>query len=61
MKILDVNKITINDKLLSCPEDWLDKYRNYMNKHKVPYEEVIDGKEICFIIPSKYRPHAWRI
>ncbi|HQU42414.1 MAG TPA: hypothetical protein PK867_06355 [Pirellulales bacterium] len=48
-------------QILSCPNDWLERYRAYMKEHQVPFtEEVMDG-ELCFLLPSRYRPHSWRL
>lgn len=48
-------------QVLSCPENWTDSYRAYMLEHDVPFaEELIDGR-LCFLLPRRYRPDAWRI
>lgn len=48
-------------QVLSCPSDWLDRYKLYMNRNHVPFkEEIVDG-EVSFLIPGNYRPHSWQL
>ena len=48
-------------RVLTCPREWIDCYRDYMSRHAVPYElEQCDG-ELWFLIPRKYRPHSWKL
>lgn len=47
--------------ILSFPQDWDERYRNYMLKHDIPYgEELRDGR-LRFFIPANYRPHQWKL
>ena len=48
-------------QLLFCPPSWAARYKAYMSRHNVPFEEqwVDDGP--CFLIPKQYRPHTWRL
>lgn len=48
-------------QIISCPQHWSDRYQDYMKSHEIPYViELIDGKT-CFLLPRKYRPHAWKL
>jgi len=48
-------------QLLFCPPSWAARYKAYMSRHNVPFEEqwVDDGP--CFLIPKQYRPHTWHL
>lgn len=48
-------------RILTCPNDWVEQYKQYMAKHLVPFrEELIDG-ELWFLIPRHYRPDQWKL
>ena len=48
-------------QIISCPKDWANRYKDHMIRQDVPFvEELIDG-QLCFLIPRKYRPHAWKL
>lgn len=47
-------------KLLSAPVDWLERYRKYMEIHKIPYAIEFSDGELNFLIPGEYNPHRWR-
>lgn len=48
-------------QIVSCPKIWANRYKDHMIRHDVPFiEELIDG-QLCFLIPRKYRPHAWKL
>jgi len=48
-------------QILTCPPDSTEIYRNYMTAHDVPFvEECINGDR-WYLIPSKYRPHTWKL
>ena len=48
-------------QVISCPEDWAARYREYMQAHAVPFlEERIDGRP-CFVLSRRYRPHSWKL
>ncbi len=46
-------------QLLTCPNDWIERYRAYMEAHNIPYREEIEGRRFWFLLPRKYRPHRW--
>src|SRR5262245_49450724 len=48
-------------KIICCPGDWADSYKNYMVKHGVPFFEELIDNQLCYLIPRKYRPHAWKL
>jgi hypothetical protein len=48
-------------QVLSCPDEWVDRYRNYMIDHRVPFEEELADEENLFLIPSSHQPHSWKI
>ena len=50
-----------SEQILSCPEDWVDRYRAYMVKRKIPFRRRKIGGVVCFILSRKYRPHAWKL
>ena len=48
-------------QVLSCPDDWGERYKHYMSLHGIPFrEEWIDG-QACFLLPRKYRPQRWKL
>jgi hypothetical protein len=48
-------------QLLSCPQEWVEIYKSYMNRHKIKFaEELIDGR-VNFLIPRSVRPHSWKL
>ena len=49
-----------DEQALSCPRDWVKRYKAYMEKHNIPYRREKIGGIMCFVFPKKYRPHAWR-
>ncbi len=54
------SKIFSTWKLLSAPDDWLERYRKYMDIHKIPYAVEFSDDELNFLIPGDYNPHRWR-
>lgn len=48
-------------QVLSCPADWVSRYRNYMKRHDIAYVEEMLDDEIDFLIPKSYRPHTWKL
>lgn len=49
-----------DQQVFFCPSNWVQRYRQKMKEKKIPYEERIeDYRNICFILPKKYRPHCW--
>ncbi len=48
-------------QVLTCPVDWIQRYREYMTKHGVPFREELSNNQLWFLIPRKYRPHSWKL
>ena len=48
-------------QLVFCPADWAARYKAYMTRHKVPFEEQWTDDQPCFVIPRQYRPHNWKL
>jgi hypothetical protein len=48
-------------QVLTCPSDWTARYRDYMNRHGIPFREELSNGELWFLIPRRCRPHAWRL
>jgi hypothetical protein len=47
-------------KLLSAPDDWLERYQTYMQINKIPYLVEYADDEMNFLIPGNFNPHRWR-
>ncbi len=47
-------------QVLTCPKEWIDRYRNYMIRNDIPFREELAGGQVWFLIPRKYRPHLWK-
>jgi hypothetical protein len=54
------NRVFPSWQILSCPREWTETYRSYMIRRDIPFSEELDDRQLCFLIPRKYRPHAWR-
>jgi hypothetical protein len=55
------NRVFSSWRVLTCPTDWTDRYRQYMSRHDIPFkEELIDGQS-WFLLPRKYRPQRWKL
>jgi hypothetical protein len=65
MTISDVTPMMCDQsQVLTCPTEWGPSYRDYMDKHKIPYEVLDpdeDEGEAWFLLPKKFRPHAWKL
>jgi hypothetical protein len=48
-------------QIVSCPPEWTDSYRQYMAQHEIPFVEETSGDDRRFLIPSRYRPHSWKL
>lgn len=48
-------------QIATCPSNWTEVYRSYMQERSIPFvEEIMDG-DVWFLIPRRYRPHAWKL
>ena len=48
-------------QIISCPKNWTEQYKHYMTQHSVPFVEEWIDNQLCFLIPRRYRPHAWKL
>lgn len=48
-------------QVFTCPEEDADKYRKVMERDGVPFHEEISDGTLWFLLPRKFRPHAWKI
>jgi hypothetical protein len=48
-------------QVLTCPNDWVERYRDFMINRGIPFKEELSDGEFWFLIPRKYRPHAWKL
>jgi hypothetical protein len=48
-------------QLQTCPRSWAVRYRQYMNRHGIPFREELSNGELWFLLPRKYRPHRWKL
>lgn len=46
---------------LTCPSDWMARYKEYMGRHGVPFREELSNGVLWFLVPRKYRPHSWKL
>ena len=55
------DKVFPSWQLLTCPSDWTVRYKDYMGRHGIPFREELSNGELWFLLPRKYRPHAWKL
>jgi uncharacterized protein len=55
------NKVFPAWQLLSCPPDWIERYRCYMARHGIEFKEELINRQLCFLLPRKHRPHSWKL
>ena len=48
-------------QVLTCPSDWITRYRDYMSSRDIPFVEELSAGELWFLIPRAYRPHSWKL
>lgn len=48
-------------QVLSCPSQWVDRYKSYMTRRHVPFVEELGDNQLWFLIPRRYRPHSWKL
>ena len=51
----------LKNQFLTCPAHCRKVYKAYMDKKSIPYKEVTLSKMKAFMLPRKYRPHAWKL
>ena len=47
-------------KLLSAPDDWLERYQKYMKINNIHFVIEYSDDELNFLIPGNLNPHRWR-
>jgi hypothetical protein len=50
-----------DQQILTCPDEWIERYEQYMIGRKIPYKEVLVDGRLWFVIPRKCRPHCWKL
>jgi hypothetical protein len=55
------DKVFPSWQILTCPEDWAARYKEYMSRHGIPFREERSDGELWFLIPRNHRPHAWKL
>jgi hypothetical protein len=55
------NEVFPDWQLLSCPKDWIERYKRYMTYKHVEFREELINNQLCFLLPRKYRPHSWKL
>ena len=48
-------------QILSCPSDWVNKYRYEMKRRQVPYFEELNDGQVEFLLPGDQEPHDWEL
>jgi hypothetical protein len=47
-------------QILSCPSDWVNKYRSEMKRRQVPFVEELNDGQVEFLLPGDQEPHDWK-
>jgi hypothetical protein len=55
------DKVFPSWQVLTCPREWIKRYKEYMGRHRVPFQEEWSNGEPWFLLPRKYRPHRWKL
>ena len=45
--------------LLSCPADWIQRYRDYMATRQIPFVEEMNDGEVWFLVSSHVDTDQW--
>jgi hypothetical protein len=48
-------------QVLSCPEDWVQKYRSALEDRGIEFQEELNNGAVEFLIPEECRPHRWKM
>lgn len=46
-------------QVLSCPSDWVNKYRYEMKRRHVPFVEELNDGQVEFLVSCDQEPHDW--
>jgi hypothetical protein len=52
------DKIYPSWQVLSVPQDWATRYRNYMKSHQISFEEELVNGDGCFLIHQRLRTNG---
>jgi hypothetical protein len=55
------NKLFSSWQIISCPQDWAERYRRYMIRHDVSFVEELIDNQMCFLVSRRHRPHSWQL
>jgi hypothetical protein len=55
------DKVFPSWQVLTCPRDWIVRYKKYMISHWIPFHQEMSNGELWFLLPRKYRPHRWKL
>jgi hypothetical protein len=55
------DKIFPSWQVLTCPRDWVGRYKKYMRHRRIPFREELSKGELWFLLPRRYRPHSWKL
>jgi hypothetical protein len=47
-------------QVLSCPAEWVNKYRYEMKRRQVPFFEELNDGQVEFLLPGDEEPHDWK-
>jgi len=54
------SKVFTRWQTLSCPEDWVGRYRGYMERRRIPFVEELHDGDVGFLLSQEFRPHSWK-
>jgi hypothetical protein len=55
------NRVFPSWQVVTCPAEWTQTYRTYMEENGVEFREERSNGETWFLIPRKHRPHRWKL
>ena len=47
-------------RTLACPDDWVHRYKGYMDRRHIPYYVVEEEHGTHFVIPKRFLPQQWK-
>lgn len=48
-------------QIITFPDDWTIRYKDYINRHGIPFREEQSNGALSLLIPRRYRPHSWKL
>jgi hypothetical protein len=48
-------------QILSCPPDWVNKYRREMKRRRIQFVEELNDGKIEFLLSQRNNPHEWEL